>query len=1248
MVLIKKKTGLTTLELLLSFILMMIIVIGMFRIVFNYKEKGRILAINNQLNTYKSMVTKFLNDEMALKKDIYAKYIKNCTYADTPDADFEGVTCIDLFDYEDDQYRKRLIIASNKIVFGDFQGGVLSNERKFPFPNAETSVTSSSVKVQGVYTVLTLVLSNSTANNVQSTIVVYAKTSTQGPIAEIVLSKIPDDQLIDDTDETETFIRGEMPNNYVWYSGRMWRVVSILSDGSAKLVTNDNMTDIVYNTTSARNFAGSYGYTWLNNVFYPTLKNKESYIQTYSWNATYRANADKAVKPPTTTMVSANVGMLNTYEYYKTFLDGLSYLNISKHWRTLTPSPAQNYDGADRPSTYVIDHTNTIKYKRAYLATGIRPAIVINANVQIVTGDGTMENPYCFASDYIAKASDLINNPLNTRTTGEYVSFANNLWRVIETNNGKTKIMMVNPLSSKMKFSNGGNAPTYGTGVTIGLYLINTWYGTLNPKDKFMIVLGPWSLTTMGATAQYPAGNANLVDLMVGMPRMGEMFATSSTNSSGTVYTLTPRNSTDVWYLHEQGYAKYAKTDANSFYPRAALYLSPDVYITGGTGLPDDPFTVDISYEEAYDVSPNEPILADGMIPIKYDNTNNRWVKANSSNPNYDWYNYAGKRWANAVMVTTDTRASYQNASVGTEVLESDILAYFVWIPRYKYRSFNPTFVTQTSQATSPQLIDLEFESGTSTTGTSSSLFRLYTHPAFTFGDTELTGFWVAKFESSAPINSACQKNMTTSDCKVNERYITVKPNQKSSIYSNINVAYRTSQNMMTSFYLNSSNGVDIHLMKNLEWGAVAYLTMSRYGKGSDPYGNNSTSYYTGRSSGGATTTSANGTYSYDGFTCTTAACTSGTRDETTKQLAGGASTTGNIYGVYDMVGGAWDYVTGNYNKTTAEGGINVTRHPLKYFDIYTGSTITASKIGDAIGEAEGWYPRYVSYATSSAPWYERGGKSVDVGSTASIFAFAAVNGDAHSARSFRPTIAITSVAPGSTTMGYVTDGLVLHFDGINNTGIGHSDSLAVWKNLAPGASITSSFDTMGIYVKGNFDLSTPGSTGNSGWYPDSLQFDGVDDYLMFKTLYKYSRPTLEMVVSYYDTAKGDVFNNYQSGGIGFNKGTNRFQVYISSDWRYVNGSSVVPNKIYALSGKYDGSYLYLYENGVKYQTSRTGNITYNSTAPLAMACNPSAAGDCGSFIKVRVYSIRLYNRALTEEEVLQNYNVDKVRFGIE
>ena len=61
--------------------------------------------------------------------------------------------------------------------------------------------------------------------------------------------------------------------------------------------------------------------------------------------------------------------------------------------------------------------------------------------------------------------------------------------------------------------------------------------------------------------------------------------------------------------------------------------------------------------------------------------------------------------------------------------------------------------------------------------------------------------------------------------------------------------------------------------------------------------------------------------------------------------------------------------------------------------------------------------------------------------------------------------------------------------------------------------------------------------------------------------------------------------------------------------------------------------------NGILKATS-TLNLTGNSGKSLL------DIGSGAEIMKGKVYAIRLYNRALTDEEILQNYNIDNERFG--
>ncbi len=380
----------------------------------------------------------------------------------------------------------------------------------------------------------------------------------------------------------------------------------------------------------------------------------------------------------------------------------------------------------------------------------------------------------------------------------------------------------------------------------------------------------------------------------------------------------------------------------------------------------------------------NKPELANNMIPIRYNGSN--WVYADTTE---EWYDYDSKEWANAVVLNNGV-----SKSTGDTIAEDEIALWYVWIPRYKYQLFNAN-----NGSVNEQLINIEFESGTATTDTVSCIDAVsgtgdssetctnatngnwYTHPAFTFGDEELTGFWVGKFEVSGTIEQ-----------------ITIKPGVTSLRNETISSFFTAIQNMSTTYGLSG----DSHMIKNMEWGAVAYLKQSKYGLGETDIGiNNNSDFTTGC---GATAGSSSSS------TCEAYNTTNGML----------ASTTGNIYGVYDMSGGAWEYVMGNMVNSSgafyaSSSGFS-SAPDTKYYDAYTYGIDYEDhgrgKLGDATKETlatfgnytDGWYSDNASFVSSSYSWFARGGNPYD-GSNAGVFGFYYLNGGGYGYYSSRTVL---------------------------------------------------------------------------------------------------------------------------------------------------------------------------------------------------------------------------------------------------
>lgn len=324
-----------------------------------------------------------------------------------------------------------------------------------------------------------------------------------------------------------------------------------------------------------------------------------------------------------------------------------------------------------------------------------------------------------------------------------------------------------------------------------------------------------------------------------------------------------------------------------------------------------------------------------------------------------DWYDYEIGKWAN--MKTT-------NQISDTETLD----AYWVWIPRYEYIVPTSTVATE---------IEVKFIPTSQTQADEG-----YTiHPAFTnegnggFG--ELDGIWVAKFEASSNTSTPDENYGGGNDTSLK---VQVKPNVQS--WRNIETKnmFKVCRKMTGVGEVLEDSTVDSHMMKNTEWGAVAILSQSKYGifnslsntkegiSESNRIWNNSNGYNSGAIiKTGYVGNSPDASTSYSSTIAPTNVYAYNTINGTK------ASTTGTVYGIYDMAGGSGESVAACLNgQENVKFG--VIEGNSKYIDLYTNSTDSSSnydgaKIGDTTKETKGWNSDYSNFVRSSDPVFWRG-----------------------------------------------------------------------------------------------------------------------------------------------------------------------------------------------------------------------------------------------------------------------------------
>ena len=401
--------------------------------------------------------------------------------------------------------------------------------------------------------------------------------------------------------------------NYVWYSGKLWRITAIYPDGTMKMITDDTITAISYGSnvnfyTDESN--SSYMYQWLNEDFLSTLVNSENIIVTDArWNATNSnasSTSEVSTKLPETTMVTSPVGLLNSYEYYKSYQNTSyrnGYLNNRYYWWLLNPYSSSNVWGVTEGGRPSNDNSSSD-------TRGARPSINLQSGITINGGAGTSDDPYTISGDKGTANTTF----LNTRQSGEYVNFDGELYRIVGIENNTTKLNKMDYVrdESDAVIEKSFCSTPYGNGssdICWDYYLNNTWYNSISATYKNMLVEGTYYLGKItnksykGAICDTASNTVTTAECAkttsiwtgyVGLPRYGEMFASqqgNGTSSSESMYLITPYSSSLVWHVNNRG-DTYSTAPAAADVARPSINLSSAVKITGGTGLKNDPFEI--------------------------------------------------------------------------------------------------------------------------------------------------------------------------------------------------------------------------------------------------------------------------------------------------------------------------------------------------------------------------------------------------------------------------------------------------------------------------------------------------------------------------------------------------------------------------------------------------------------------------------------------------------------------------------
>lgn len=377
---------------------------------------------------------------------------------------------------------------------------------------------------------------------------------------------------------------GKVEDNYLEYSGILFRIVGIDKDNNIKAISDSNLT-LMYSGLE-KGFDKSYVYKWLN-------KSDEKY------SGVFENNMDSTDKYLTNTYLcddvvsnlkninceknnnALKITLLSLYDYASAG-GKESYLNNGESYYLSTID--------DKNNNYFINTTGDVGLNKiSSKIYGVRPVITIKNDVALMHGDGSKTSPYAVIEKSISKLSDVY--------ISKYINYSGNTYRVISTGEN-VKIALSDNIKDGDKYLEktfGGKNNIYSTTKkTIGEYLNNTYYKSIKNNDlivKSSYGIGSNTLDNLDYTAVYSKTDT----FNIGMLTLGDMFI----NDTKNVLTMNRgiESSMIINVINKDGNV-FGDLIASKYEVRPTMYLKGDINIVSGDGSIDSPYELGVNNEE--------------------------------------------------------------------------------------------------------------------------------------------------------------------------------------------------------------------------------------------------------------------------------------------------------------------------------------------------------------------------------------------------------------------------------------------------------------------------------------------------------------------------------------------------------------------------------------------------------------------------------------------------------------------------
>ena len=349
------------------------------------------------------------------------------------------------------------------------------------------------------------------------------------------------------------YYKGVDVNNYVYYSGRLFRIIDI--DTDIRMIDDETLTNIVWGVDST--YEKSNIKKWLDK-YLDTLKDYDMYLTKNKWCNEQIDVSEYECKET----IDDYVGLLSASDYLQAGAKN-SYLNNETYFWTLN----QDLEGNPLYVNSEGNINNQFKKEDTFFSYGIRPVITIKGDIPIVSGDGSINSPFVI--------EELGNAMLRDNNIGNYVTYNDMSFRIMAIDDDGVELIYNGVLDINKKYGD------------VYKYLNSEFIKKLNKDDLVKIT---YEINEYSFNTKYALSSKNNLSNYVIIPSIGDLFLDEYNG-----YWLNDCGNTKLglYYTLDENNMFFADLKGNSHKIRPVIKLNSDTVVSSGTGTINDPLIIE-------------------------------------------------------------------------------------------------------------------------------------------------------------------------------------------------------------------------------------------------------------------------------------------------------------------------------------------------------------------------------------------------------------------------------------------------------------------------------------------------------------------------------------------------------------------------------------------------------------------------------------------------------------------------------